>query len=113
MESESHTSYFYNGEELFTVPTTVLPEHGEEIWINTLMDEDWFKVNFPNMSRAAVKNGIHGKFKVTSISRSYKTYDKVLSAHPELKFKLPGKKIIETFDVTLKLIKLIGEDENN
>ena len=97
MEDKSQISYWYEDENILTVPTVNVPTVGEEIHINTKMDEHWHDARFPN--RKLFREGIRDTFIVTHIKRYYKNYDYVLK---EMGYEFPAQRTLEEFEIYLE-----------
>jgi hypothetical protein len=108
MKDKSEISYWLDDENILTVQTHKVPEIGEEIWITTLMDEDWHDSRFPN--RKLFRKGIRGKFKVISVQRSYRNYDYVLEetrsgssdTSGQTTYQFPAQRTVESFEVAIE-----------
>jgi len=110
MKDTSDISYWLDEENILTVPTTKVPEVGEEIWITTTMCEDWHDARFKN--RKLFNKGVKGKFKVVGVSRSYQNYDYVHEETIEgssdtsgkTTYLLPAQRTVETFEIALEKV---------
>lgn len=51
MKNESEISYWLDGENILTVPTTKVPSVGEVIYFDTKMDRNWYEANFPQVEK--------------------------------------------------------------
>lgn len=96
-KDKSQISYWYEDECILTVPTHSVPHVGEQIHIDTRMDEDWHDTRFPN--RKLFHKGIRSTFVVTHIKRYYKNYDYVLE---EGDYRFPAQKAVEEFETFLE-----------
>lgn len=112
MENTSEITYWFEDENILTVPTSIVPHIGEEIYFNTEMDKEWYEHNFPSATYSKVNffnKGVRGHFVVTDIKRYYKTYDYKHetdfglginnSGTTTKKYVIPGQKTVETFEV--------------
>ena len=102
MKNTSQITYWYNDSDILTIETHSVPKMGEQIHIDTMMDSDWYDARFPN--RKLFREGVRGNFIVSNIKRYYKTYDYThIENIGDREYELPVQKIVEEFEVTLKL----------
>jgi hypothetical protein len=101
MKDSSEITYWLDGDNILTVPTTEVPKMGEKIHIDTRMDEDWHDARFPN--RKLFNKGVRGNFVVSDVRRYYKSYDYVhKETFRETAYELPAQRTVETFEVHLE-----------
>lgn len=98
----SEISYWYDQENVLTVPTSKVPKEGEKIYFNTGMDPEWYDKNFPN--RKLFNEGIRGEFIVTQVKRYYKNYDKIADVTAVEHYRMPSQYCVETFEVSIEKV---------
>jgi hypothetical protein len=96
MKDKSQISYWYEDENILTIPTTVVPKIGERIHFDTRMDESWYDTKFPN--KKLFREGFRGKLIVSDVKRYYKSHDYVLENGP---YEFPSQRTVEEFEVFL------------
>ena len=96
--------YWLEGEvevEVLLADCYKVPELGEVIHIDTLGDKEWHLSQFK--TDRFFNEGLSGNFEVTSVKRFIRTFDVIVEEKTEKgTFKLPSKKVVETFEVFLK-----------
>jgi len=85
MNDRSEISYWYEDDNILTVPTTKVPTKGEEIYINTHNE------------------GVRGNFVVVDVKRYYKNYDikheTDFGIEGSTTYVIPMQTTVETFEV--------------
>jgi len=104
MNDRSEISYWYEDDNILTVPTTKVPTKGEEIYINTQMDRLWYESNFPETEGDKFFNeGVRGNFVVVDVKRYYKNYDikheTDFGIEGSTTYVIPMQTTVETFEV--------------
>lgn len=103
MEDKSEISYWFEDQNILTVPTTKVPNVGEVIYFDTGMDRTWYESNFPNAKNDKLFNeGVKGYFVVNDVKRYYKTYD--IKQETDFgvgtkKYLIPMQQTVENFEV--------------
>jgi hypothetical protein len=113
MEDRSEISYWFEDENILTVPTSKVPHVGEVIHFDTQMDRMWYESNFPKTEGDKFFNeGVRGHFVVTHVKRYYKNYDikheTDFGIEGSSTYVLPMQITVESFEVYLEKPKHDG-----
>jgi hypothetical protein len=58
--------------ELIAIETMMAPSIGEIVYVDTIMDKDWYDVRWKNSKHNYFREGVRGDFKVVSVKRYLK-----------------------------------------
>jgi hypothetical protein len=102
-KDRSELSYWYNEDNILTMPCVVPPTVGEIVHIDTKMNPDWYDARWDD--RKFFREGVCGYFKVKSVKRFYRSYD--ITAKDELggkEYVFPGQRHVEIFEIQLEAL---------